>query len=205
MQMFRKDLLPTKTLKSDAAIAAMLVLMLWASRHPVDEWAIAAAVIYVAMRLSGFVLGGLLACSTKMLAGYGERLAQKFNVQQHEFDAAKEQIAESASKIRLIFVAIVLLLMTGVFGVAIIAGNLAVSWLGLSTLSGYVQWMAWAFLAVGMVGLTLTIGVPMLILVRADISLRKGAANAPQTLSSAAGLAEQLAQQKFVGIAFPSR
>lgn len=161
--MMNKKLLPTKNFKSAAICTVVLLFLLWATDYPVDEWAVVALALYIALRLSSEIIAGLAAYAARRLAGYGKVVMQKYGVAVPE----KKPTELRPYHVRLVKLAI-LTVAAFAYGAALTIGIIMAAALGLTPLSSYFLWIASGLLAVGATGLSLVFGVPAMVFVMAD-------------------------------------
>ena len=164
--MLKKDLLPIKNFKQAAILAPLLFLLLVAIRHPVEELAVAAAVLYVFLWLSKEVIERLVMYVMHRQVRLCERIARRFVDGSLEEPSLSPRSAYKAGVV-LAIIAIILELFA-IVGAGFTLGNVAASGMGLTPLSGYLAVIAIALFLVGGVCLSLILGLMTLALVIVD-------------------------------------
>ena len=153
-----REILPVRDFKLAALHGTVWMLLLWAAGHPMDEWAVTVVVLYVFLWVSReVVLGGVLR-ATGLLAKQARRVAKKLDI-----DVPNDLPAKPSSQATLLLAIVLALVFTTVVGASLTAGIPAAGLLGLAPLPAYFSWIGWALFGVGLVGLSLIIGVSALI------------------------------------------
>ena len=158
-----KKLLPIEEFIGAIIHAAILLPLLAIIGHPVEEWAITAAVLYVFLWLSREVIAGLSLYVSKSLLCYGERVSQKLNVA-----ILDNQPSEYNLPAKVITGVILVLLFCAIIGAGLGMGNFAINNFGLTPLPGYFPWVAWGLAIAGGLGLSCIFGLITLVLVAVD-------------------------------------
>ena len=156
-KMLNKKILPIRDFKMAIVCATVLMPLLWAAGRPIDEWALTVAILYVSLWLSREIVVWLLLLALRFLAGYGRRVARKFEV---EFPESRP--TEHTFLSRLLFFGLVGLASSTVTGVSLFIGILAVGPLGLTPLPLYIGLIAAALLIAGAAGLAFMFSVVVL-------------------------------------------
>ena len=158
-----KKLLPVEEFIGAIIYATFLMILLALVQHPVAEWAITAAVLYVFIWLSREVITGLARWLSKSLIRYGERISQRLDVEMSDYQPAQN---DPIGKI--IAVIMVVLLFSVIIGIAFNLGSLAVNSLGLTPLPAYFPWVAGGLAITGLVGLSCIFGLIALVFFAVD-------------------------------------
>ena len=158
-----KKLLPVEEFIGAIIHATVLMLLLALVRHPVAEWAITAAVLYVFIWLSREIIARLALWLLESLTRYGERVSQSLGVEMSDYEQAGiERIG------KIIAVIIAILLFSATIGIAFNLGSLAISSFGLTPLPAYFPWIAWGLAITGLVGLSCIFGLFALVFFAVD-------------------------------------
>ena len=147
-----------------AMYTAVMLPLLWAIGYPVDEWAAAAVVLYISLRLSGEVIIRLAAYLARLLVGYGRRVARK-----HGIPVAENPIAKPRGRRSLLAMGVMLATLAFTTGVALTAGFTIMAAYNLPPFPAYLGLMAWTLLALGGAGLLVAFGFPATVFAMADI------------------------------------
>ena len=158
-----KKLLPVEEFIGAIIHAAVLMLLLALVRHPVAEWAITAAVLYVFIWLSREVIARLVLWLLKSLMRYEERISRRLGVEMSDYQPAR---INPISKI--ISVIMVALLLSTIIGIAFNLGSLAISRFGLTPLPAYFPWIAGGLAITGLMGLSCIFGLSALVFFAVD-------------------------------------
>ena len=158
-----RQLLPIEEFIRAIIHAAILLPLLAIIGHPVEEWAITAAVLYVFLWLSREVIAGLSLYVSKSLLRYGERVSQKLNVA-----ILDNQPSEYNLPAKVIASVILVLLFCAISGAGLGTGSLAVNGAGLTPLPGYIAVIAGGLFLAGTIGVSLILGLLALVLVAVD-------------------------------------
>ena len=158
-----KKLLPIEEIIGAIIYATVLMLLLALVRHPVAEWAITAAVLYVFIWLSREVIAGLARWLSKSLIRYGERVSQRLDVEMSDYEQAGIELIG-----KIIAVIVAILLFSATIGIAFNLGSLAISSFGLTPLPAYFPWIAWGLAITGLVGLSCIFGLFALVFFAVD-------------------------------------
>lgn len=161
--MLNKKVLPIRDFKMAAVHATLLLLLLVAIGHPVEEWAVTGAVLYVFFRLSGGIIGLLFLYAAKGLLRYGEKVSRKLQA-----PIPDNRAAEGNRAGKIIAFASGLLLTWATVGLGLGVGGLAVNGVGLTPLHGYFPWVTLGFAVVGLAGLVGMFGLVALALYAVD-------------------------------------
>ena len=164
-----RRILPAAEVKLALVIGAAGLVSLWAAGHPVEEWAAAAVVLYLAIRAAIAVVIGLIAVAAKALAGYGRRVLRR-----HGIEIPDDAPADSVSlKVRVLLgVLILLAVVLTAAGGGIFASIPAMDWFEITPLAPAFHWAAWGLLGGGLVSLALLLGAPALVFLAADARIR---------------------------------
>ena len=162
--MLTKNLLPIRDFKIAAVYTVAALFLLWAIGYPVDEWAAAAVVLYISLRLSGEVIIRLAAYLARLLVSYGRRVARKYGIPVAENPAAKPRGRHS-----LLTMGVMLATLAFTVGVALTAGFNIMAAYNLPPFPAYWGLMAWTLLALGGAGLLVAFGFPAIVFAMADI------------------------------------
>ena len=147
-----------------------MLLLLVAIGHPVEEWAVTAAVLYVFFRLSGEIIGLLFLYAAKSLLRYGEKVSRRLQA-----PIPDSRTAEGNRAGKIIAFASGLLLTWVTVGLGLGSGSLVVNGVGLTPLHGYFPWVAFGFAAAGIVGLAGMFGLAALAFLSLTIFRRQPA------------------------------
>ena len=158
-----KKLLPVEEFIGAIIHATVLMLLLALVRHPVAEWAITAAVLYVFIWLSREVIARLVLWLLKSLMRYEERISRRLGVEMSDYQPAR---INPISKI--ISVIMVALLLSAIIGIAFNLGSLAISSFGLTPLPAYFPWIAWGLAITGLAGSSCIFGLIALVFFAVD-------------------------------------
>ena len=152
--------------------ATVWLLLLWVSRHPLDEWAVTVVVLYVTIWLSREIVSGLTQFVGARLADYGRRTMQKAGVELPEEPTNKRVFG-------IITAVVVAAVLAAITGASLTIGIPAIGWLGLTPLAPYFTWVGWALLVIGVASLSLYCAAVWLVIVIAD-NLLHGAKDTPR-------------------------
>ena len=147
-----------------AMYTALMLPLLSAIGYPVDEWAAAAVVLYISLRLSGEVIIRMAAYLARLLVGYGRRVARK-----HGIPVAENPVAKPCVRHSLLAMGVMLATLAFTTGVALTAGFSIMAAYNLPPFPAYWGLMAWTLLALGGAGLLVAFGVPAIVFAMADI------------------------------------
>ena len=147
-----------------AMYTALMLPLLSAIGYPVDEWAAAAVVLYISLRLSGEVIIRLAAYLARLLVSYGRRVARK-----HGIPVAENPVAKPRGRHSLLAVGVMLATLAFMTGVALTAGFTIMAAYNLPPFPAYCGLMAWTLLALGGAGLLVAFGFPAIVFAMADI------------------------------------
>ena len=147
-----------------AMYTAVMLPLLWAIGYPVDEWAAAAVVLYISLRLSCEVIIRLAAYLARLLVGYGRRVARK-----HGILVAENPVAKPRGRHSLLAMGVMLATLAFTTGVALTAGFTIMAAYNLPPFPAYCGLMAWTLLALGGAGLLVAFGFPAIVFAMADI------------------------------------
>ncbi len=132
--------------------ATIWILLFWVSRHPLDEWAMTAVVLYISLWLAIEIVLRLIWLTARLLSNYVIRTAQRIGVE------LPESQPDSFSNKRFP-IAVFLVLFSIIIGFSLSIGIPVTGLFGLTPLSPYFSWVAWGLLSVGGIGLLLIFGV----------------------------------------------
>ena len=146
--------------------ATVWILLFWVSRHPLDEWAMTAVVLYIFLWLATEIVLKLVSLAARLLSSYVSSTAQRVGVE------LPESQPDSLSNKRCP-IAVFLVLFATIIGFSLSVGLPAVGLFGLTPLSPYFSWAAWGLLGIGGIGLLLIFSVIAIRLVMIN-ALHKG-------------------------------
>ena len=161
--MLKKDLLPIRNFKQAAICATLLFLLLVIIRHPVEELALTAAVLYVFLWLSKEVIERLVIYVLSGLVRYMGRIEQKPGAADWDSQSPQPNFVANASA-----VIMVALWLFAIIGAGFTLGSLAVNGAGLTPLPGYITVIAGGAFLAGTIGVSLILGLIALVLVAVD-------------------------------------
>ena len=149
-RIFNKDMLPFRDLKLALGYATLWFIIFGIMSYPLDSWALAAAIFYIALWVSRVIVVAAVSFALKRLAAYGRRIVQKIGGELSE----GEVVSERHSPSKLVFATTILVIFT-VLGLSLSVGIPVVGMYGGASLPLYFSWIAWALLGVGVVGISL--------------------------------------------------
>ena len=152
MTMLNKRFLPLIVADFKLAIAHTTVwlFLLWASGHPLEEWAITSLVLYIALWASKEIVLRLGLFALRRQSEYGKRIMRKAGVEISENPSAKRSFGA-----RLLSTSVILLMFAVAVGASLSLGIPGAALLGVTPLAHYFSWIGWALLGVGLAGLSL--------------------------------------------------
>ena len=168
-----------------AMYTAVMLPLLWAIGYPVDEWAAAAVVLYISLRLSGEVIIRLAAYLARLLVGYGRRVARK-----HGIPVAENPVAKPRGRHSLLAMGVMLATLAFTIGVALTAGFTIMAAYNLPPFPAYWGLMAWTLLALGGAGLLFAFGVPAIVFAVSDIRRKDWGTSIARLQALTEGLAQ---------------
>ncbi len=147
-KIFNKDMFPFGDLKLALGYATLWFIVFRVTGYPLDSWALAAAIFYIALWLSREIVVLSVSLVLKRLAAYGRRVVQKIEGELPEVGTASGR--RSPSKLAL---ATSILVVSIILGLSLSVGIPVVGLYGGFPLPSYLSWIAWALLGVGTAGL----------------------------------------------------
>ena len=132
--MVNKKILPVRDFKLAIIYATALMPLLWAAGHPIDEWAVTVAVLYVSLWLSREIVAYLVLLVLRSLADYGMRVAEKIEV-----EVPERRPTEHGFRVKLFLAPLLLLVFSSIVGVSLSIGVPATSLFGITPLHLYFQ------------------------------------------------------------------
>ena len=139
------------------------LLLLWVSSHPLEEWAVTAVVLYLALWLSREIVASLTGFAAGRLVDYGRRTLQKAGIEPPDSPPA-----EYKHIITVLTAVVAILTLTAIVGASLSVGVPSVAWLGLTPLAPYFNWIGWALLTIGIIGVSFYFAVGWLAFVTLD-------------------------------------
>ncbi len=126
------------------------LLLLWASGHPLEEWAVTSLMLYIALWASKEIVLSLGLLALRRQSQYGERIIRKAGVELPENLSVERNFG-----IRLLSTGVILLMFAVVVGASLSFGIPGATLLGITPLAYYFIWIGWALLDVGLTVLSL--------------------------------------------------
>ncbi len=162
----KKELLPIRNFKPAVICATALSLLLILIRHPVEELAVTAAVLYVTLWLSKEVIERLVIVALDGLIRYSELVIQKLGVV--DGVDGDGQPPETDFPVKAILVVTVGLWLFASIGAGFTLGSLAVIGAGLTPLPAYLTLIASALFLAGGIGWFFLLLLLLLALIAVD-------------------------------------
>ena len=161
--MLNKKILPVRDFKLAIIYATILMPLLWLAGHPVDEWAVTVAVLYVSLWLSREIVVYLVLLVLRSLSNYGTRVAEKIGVK-----VPAEQPTKHGFLSKFFLFAASWLVVYTIVGVSLSVGIPATGLVGITPLLPYFNWFAYGFLFVGGASLSFIFVITALAFATAD-------------------------------------
>lgn len=156
--MANRKILPVEGFVEAIIYASGIIALLALVGHPVQEWAVTAAALYAAFRVSREVVTRLVLYVSERLLRYGERVLRKLRAAAADYPPA----GRDTVGVKISLVVIAALVFSAVLGLTFGTGGLALNGIGLTPLPGYFPWIAWGLAAGGIVGLSGIFGLTIL-------------------------------------------
>ncbi len=137
-------------IKLALAYGTVWLLLLWASGHPLEEWAVTSLVLYIALWASKEVVLRLGLFALRRQSEYGKRVMRKAGVELPEDLSVDRNFG-----VRLLSAVVVLMMFAVVAGASLSFGIPVAVALGITPLAHYFSWVGWGLLGAGLVGLSL--------------------------------------------------
>ncbi len=163
----KKELLPIRNFKPAVICATALSLLLILIRHPVEELAVTAAVLYVTLWFSKEVIERLVMYFLDRLIRYSELVVQKLGAGDSAVDGDGQPPAADFS-VKAILVVTVALWLFASIGAGFILGSLAIIGAGLTPLPAYLTLIAGALFLAGGIGWFFLLLLMLLALIAVD-------------------------------------
>ena len=128
--------------------ATVWLILLWASGHPVEEWAVTALVLYISFWASKGIVLKVAVLAADFIVDYGKCVIQKSGIEIRE-----DLTAERNRGFRSLSAFLTLLTFAVVIGASLSIGIPLAGMLGLTPLPYYFSWTGWGLLIVGLIAL----------------------------------------------------
>jgi hypothetical protein len=161
--MFKKELLPIRDFKLAAIHVTVSIVLLALIRHPVDDWVVATAILYVCLWIAREVIVNLVLYILKLLIRQGQRVSQNFGVESPDTLPTEFELLA-----KFLAVVVVALVVFAIIGATLAGGVLAIGGFGFTPLPAYFLWIALGLIIAGGVGLSLMFGLSALVVFAMD-------------------------------------
>ena len=126
------------------------LFLMWASGHPLDEWAVTSLVLYIALWMSKEILLRLGLFALRRLSEYGKRVVLKAGVELPEKLSPGRSFAA-----RMLSAGVILMMFAVVVGASLNFGIPAAAMIGITPVAHYFIWVGWGLLSIGLAILSL--------------------------------------------------
>ena len=161
----RASLLPVRAMVAGLPVVMATVAFLWSTGYPEEEWAFIGGVLCLGLFGSGTLVGLSALFIAKWLDAYGRRLAGGWGI---DLDSPDVSGSVPRKARFLIGGALVVLMLSAMWGLALNVLVLVMSGLEMVPLGAGLAGIAVALLCIGLCGLLLAFGVPAAVLYLAD-------------------------------------